>query len=142
MRTVPGADHPSPPLLRHDKYPLPYLPPTRKAAVFIPGTITMQWAFSSKSCGIPLSGVAIISENTAEASFNRFTESLSLANSGTIARVAASTIRMFLKPLRSTREPIKKALGDAVLGARGAPTLFLVEPIHQQTAEKVRKRNS
>ena len=30
----------------------------------IPGTMTMQFAFSNRSCGIPLSGVAIISSKT------------------------------------------------------------------------------
>ena len=30
-----------------------------KAAVFKPGTMTMQWDFASRSCGMPLSGVAI-----------------------------------------------------------------------------------
>ena len=74
MRTVPGADQPVPLLLRHDTYPFPYLPPTRNAAVFRLGTMTMQWAFASMSCGMPLSGVAMISENTAAASFSRFTE--------------------------------------------------------------------
>ena len=34
MRTVPGADQPAPVLLRHDRYPFPYFPPTTKAAVF------------------------------------------------------------------------------------------------------------
>ena len=61
MRTVPGADQPGPVLFRQDTYPFPYLPPTRKAAVFSEGTMTMQWAFASMSFGMPLSGVAMIS---------------------------------------------------------------------------------
>src|ERR1039457_3864940 len=41
------------------------------AAFFIPGTMTMQFAFSSRSCGTPLSGVAMISLKTFVASDNR-----------------------------------------------------------------------
>src|ERR1039458_10279409 len=41
------------------------------AACFIPGTMMMQFAFSSKSWGIPLSGVAMISLKTLVVSDNR-----------------------------------------------------------------------
>src|SRR6266404_582901 len=64
MRMIPGADQPAPPSLRQNRYPLPYFPPMMKAAFFTPGTITMQCAFSSNSCGMARSGVAITSENT------------------------------------------------------------------------------
>jgi len=47
---------PSSPFLAAEKVALPYLPPNTNAAVFSPGTITMQWAFSSRSRGMPLSG--------------------------------------------------------------------------------------
>src|ERR1017187_6926383 len=120
MRTVPGADQPTPLLFRQDKYPFPYLPPTRNAAVFRLGTITMQWAFAIRSCGIPLSGAAMTSENTAAASFSRFTESLPLASRGAIARVAARIIRM---PTSSVG-PVNPAgtVDDTVPTARVAPT--------------------
>src|SRR5579862_3194651 len=89
MRTVPGADQPGPTLLRQEIYPLPYFPPTTNAAVLRSGTITTQWACSSISCGIPLSGAAITSENKAAASSNRFADSLSLPIIGVIAIAAA-----------------------------------------------------
>ena len=54
----------------------------------------MQWASASKSCGMPLSGAAMISEKTAEASLSRFIESSSLASSGAIASVASKVIRI------------------------------------------------
>jgi len=53
-----------------------------------------------------LSGVAMISENTADASFSRFTELLSLASRGTIARMAARIIRILtssVHPVNLTR---------------------------------------
>src|SRR4051794_7481272 len=102
MRTVAGADQPCPLFLRHDTNPFPYLPPIRNAAVFRFGTITMQLAFDNMSCGMPLSGVAMISENTAAASLRRFTGSLSFAcrtevvSRGVIARAAVNNIRIGL----------------------------------------------
>src|ERR1035441_2959536 len=50
-----------------------------KASVVSPGTMMMQCAFSSRSCGIPLSGAAMISEKTDAASPNRLAGSLSAA---------------------------------------------------------------
>src|SRR5579859_7816220 len=104
MRTVPGADQPVAFLFRQDKYPFPYLPPNTKAAVFRFGTITMQWACSSSSCGMPLSGVAMTSENTAAASFRRFAGSLSLASNGVRAN-AAMIISLIFHLFQSTRFP-------------------------------------
>jgi hypothetical protein len=92
MRTVPGADHPAPPVLRQDTYPLPYFPPTTNAAVLRSGTITMQCAFSRSPWGIALSGVAMISENTTAASFSRFAGSSSAASSGMIPHAAAIAV--------------------------------------------------
>src|SRR3954451_10353106 len=60
----------------------------------------MQCAFSSISCGIPLSGVAMTSENTAADSSNRFADSLSTARSGATARAATITNFIF-SPLLS-----------------------------------------
>src|SRR3954453_20511713 len=54
----------------------------------------MQCAFSSISCGMPLSGAAMTSENTAAESSSRFTDSLSAARSGATAR--AATIMSFI----------------------------------------------
>src|ERR1035438_1422667 len=97
MRTVAGADQPEPLLLRQDRYPFPYLPPTRKAPVLSPGTITMQCAFSSRSCGIPLSGAAITSEKTDAASPNRLAGSLSIAsNDNDVVRAKPATITNFI----------------------------------------------
>src|SRR6185369_15631702 len=97
MRTVAGADQPSPPLLRHDRYPFPYLPPTTKAAVLRLGTITMQCDLSSKSCGMPLSGADITSVKTDAASPNRLAGSLSIANNDVVkARLAANISFIFL----------------------------------------------
>src|SRR5664279_2423600 len=91
MRTVAGADQPKPLLLRQDRYPFPYLPPTMNAPVLSEGTMTMQCAFSSRSCGIPLSGVAITSEKTDAASPNRLAGSLSIA-SNDVVRAKPATI--------------------------------------------------
>src|ERR1035437_6849247 len=101
MRTVAGADQPEPLLLRQDKYPFPYLPPTMKAAVLSPGTMTMQCAFSSRSCGIPLSGVAIISEKTAAASPNRLAGCLSIANKDVVRAKPATIANFICLPLLS-----------------------------------------
>src|SRR5438270_12243958 len=60
----------------------------------------MQCAFSSISCGMPLSGVAMTSENTAADSSNRFADSLSTARSGATAR-AATIINFIFSPLLS-----------------------------------------
>ena len=91
MRTVAGADQPSRFRLRQDRYPFPYLPPTMKAAVLRPGTMTMQCALSSRSWGIPLSGVDIICEKTDAASPNRLAGSLSIA-SNVVDRAKPATI--------------------------------------------------
>src|ERR1044071_7910142 len=101
MRTVAGADQPEPLLLRHERYPLPYLPPTMKAPVLRLGTITMQCAFSSRSCGIPLSGVAMISEKTDAASANRFAGSLSIANNDVVMANPATITNLIFLPLLS-----------------------------------------
>src|SRR5579863_6761852 len=98
IRTVPGADQPL--LLRQDRYPLPYFAPKKKAAVFKPGTITMQWAFSSNSCGMPLSGADITSEKTSAASFSRLAGSLLAASSGARAKVV-NKIDLMCTSLRS-----------------------------------------
>ena len=95
MRTVAGADQPAPLLLRQDRYPFPYLPPTMKAAVLRLGTMTMQCALSSRSCGIPLSGVAMISEKTDAASPNRLAGALSIA-SNDVVRAKPATITSFI----------------------------------------------
>src|ERR1017187_6559100 len=101
LRTVAGADQPEPLLLRQDRFPFPYFPPTTKAAVLRLGTMTMQYAFSSRSCGIPLSGAAIISEKTDAASPRRLAGSLSIANNDVVkAKPAAITSFIFL-PLLS-----------------------------------------
>src|SRR5436309_14502961 len=60
----------------------------------------MQCAFSSISCGMPLSGVAMTSENTAADSSNRFADSLSMARSGATAR-AATIMNFIFSPLLS-----------------------------------------
>src|SRR5437763_9092258 len=60
----------------------------------------MQCAFSSISCGMPLSGVAMTSENTAADSSSRFADSLSTARSGATAR-AATIINFIFLPLLS-----------------------------------------
>src|SRR5690349_6313137 len=92
MRTVPGADQPDRLLFRQERYPFPYFPPNMKAPVLSAGTITMQFAFSSISCGIPLSGVAMTSENTAADSSSRFADSLSIASSGVSNGVIARAV--------------------------------------------------
>src|SRR5665811_933756 len=95
MRTVAGADQPRPLLLRQDRYPFPYFPPTMNAPVLRLGTMTMQCAFPSRSCGIPLSGVAIISEKTDAASPSRLAGSLSIA-SNDVVRAKPATIANFI----------------------------------------------
>src|ERR1035437_4341258 len=100
MRTVAGADQPSPLWFRQDRYPFPYLPPTMKPAVLRLGTMTMQCAFSSRSCGIPLSGVAITSEKTDAASPNRLAGSLSIA-SNDVVRAKPAMIANFIVLPRS-----------------------------------------
>ena len=52
----------------------------------------MQCALSSRSCGIPLSGVAITSENTAAASPNRLAGALSMANNDVVSAKPATII--------------------------------------------------
>src|ERR1035437_9713432 len=99
MRTVAGADQPEPLLLRQDRYPFPKLPPTMKTAVLRSGTMTMQCAFSSRSCGIPLSGAAITSEKTDAASPSRLAGSLSAASSDVVRAKPAmiiNFIRLYL----------------------------------------------
>src|SRR5690242_21935228 len=96
MRTVAGADQPEPLLLRQDRYPFPYLPPTMKAAVFRLGTMTMQYALSIRSCGIPLSGVAITSEKTDAASPKRLAGSLSIASNDVVRAKPATITNLIL----------------------------------------------
>src|SRR5688572_12217440 len=100
MRTAPGADQPLPALFRHETYPFPYLPPTTNAAVFSSGTITMQYAFSSSSAGMPLSGVLMISDSTADASFRRLVGSLSSARRDTTANIATTVATVSLVACR------------------------------------------
>ena len=92
MRTVPGADQPARVLLRHDTNPFPYFAPTTKAAVFRSGTSTMQWAFSMRSSGMPLSGVAMISDSIVADSPSRLAGSESAASKGVIASVVATVV--------------------------------------------------
>src|SRR5208337_237768 len=101
MRTEAGADQPEPPLLRQDRNPFPYSPPTRKAAVLRLGTMTMQCALSSRSCGIPLSGAAITSEKTDAASPNRLAGSLSIASNDVVKAKPATIISFIFLPLLS-----------------------------------------
>src|ERR1017187_5408428 len=68
MRTAAGRPQPLPLWLRQVTNPVPNSPPTTNAAFFNPGTMMTHCAFSRNSCGIPLSGVAMISENTLAAS--------------------------------------------------------------------------
>src|SRR5579863_3715750 len=51
------------PGMRHEAKPRPYSPPTKNAAFFIPGTITMHCALSRSFKGMPLSRLAEISRN-------------------------------------------------------------------------------
>src|SRR5260370_26270031 len=78
---------------------------------------------------MPLSGVAMTSENTAAASFSRFAGSLSLASSsGPTARAnVVARIRFIFVPLPSTRLT-QRALCD-VSTARVEPTSLSIEPI-------------
>src|SRR6201996_3229291 len=71
MRTAAGAPQPIPSCLRHSAKPRPYSAPTMKAPFFKPGIITTHGAFESRSCGIPLSGVRMISEKTSAESARR-----------------------------------------------------------------------
>src|ERR1017187_7554264 len=71
MRTEPGAPHPVPSWWRHSAKPRPNSAPTTKAAFLSPGTITTHCDLASKSCGIPLSGVFIISEKAVAAASSR-----------------------------------------------------------------------
>src|ERR1041385_4629592 len=76
-----------------------------KAPVLSPGTMTMQCAFSRRSCGIPLSGVAITSEKTDAASPNRLAGSLSIASKDVAHASPAMIIEfIFLLPLVSRRK--------------------------------------
>src|SRR5437588_4367889 len=86
--TPAGADQP-PPDLRQTMKPRPYLAPTMKAPFLTPGITTTQAALASKSCGIPLSGVPIISPKTLAEGSRRFSVSVAgdelprvLANTG------------------------------------------------------------
>src|ERR1017187_2313648 len=71
IRTAPGAPHPVPSWWRHSAKPRPNSAPTTKAAFLSPGTITTHCDLASKSCGIPLSGVLIISEKTVAVAASR-----------------------------------------------------------------------
>src|ERR1035437_4798738 len=68
-RIAAGAPQPAR-FWRQTAYPRPNLAPMPSAACFIPGTMTMQCAVSSNSCGTPLSGVAMISLKSLVASDN------------------------------------------------------------------------
>src|SRR5438128_1051854 len=87
------------------------------APVLRSGTMTMQCACSSISCGIPLSGADITSENTVAASFRRFAGSLSLARSGAIATAAMR--RAFISLPFSAVRVSHYALYKGTLGADG-----------------------
>src|ERR1039458_3967387 len=99
MRTVAGADQPEPLLFRQDRYPFPYLPPTMKAPLLRSGTITMQCARSSRSCGIPLSGAAITSEKTDAAAPSRLAGSVSIASSVVVKAKPATIANLIFLPL-------------------------------------------
>src|ERR1017187_9670284 len=71
IRTAPGAPHPVPSWWRHSAKPRPNSAPTTKAAFLSPGTMTTHCDLASKSCGIPLSGVLIISEKTVAVAASR-----------------------------------------------------------------------
>src|SRR4051794_40892201 len=73
----------------------------------------MQCAFSSMSCGMPLSGAAMTSENTAADSSKRFADSLSTARSGAMAK-AATTMNFIFSPLLS--EETFDSLSSALTG--------------------------
>src|SRR6202521_1609120 len=60
-RTAPGADQPTPPFLRQETKPLPYLAPMMKAPFLRSGTITMHSALFSRSWGMDFSGMSITS---------------------------------------------------------------------------------
>src|SRR5579864_9707578 len=87
----PGADQPAP-ALRHSMKPLPYLAPTMKAPFFNPGTMTRHSAFESKSCGIPLSGVDMISVITSAAASNLAGASLAPYSSPALIAKKASCV--------------------------------------------------
>src|SRR5579884_1494703 len=97
----------------------------------------MQWAFASRSCGMPLSGAAITSEKTAEASSRRFSVSLSLASRGVIARGASARVAVRIirigGPLQSTVEP-HRGLGDTVVTAGVAPWPGLLSRFEETSA--------
>src|SRR5215470_20169465 len=63
---------------RHDRTPLPYLPPMPNPPFLSPGTIPTHSHLLRRSSGIPLSGVFMISLNTSVARCNLFTSSLRL----------------------------------------------------------------
>src|SRR6476646_8026909 len=54
IRTVPGADQPAPLLLRQDRYPFPYFPPTTNAPVFRSGTIHPSPSFCYEYVRVPV----------------------------------------------------------------------------------------
>src|SRR5260370_21499514 len=86
--TPAGADQPRPFWFLHTIKRRPYFAPTVKAPFFTFGTTTAQAALSSKSCGIPLSGVAMISFSTSAAALSRLAVSLLVA-----ARAAEALIK-------------------------------------------------
>src|ERR1051325_4192012 len=116
MRTVAGADQPEPLLFLQERYPFPYLPPTMKAPVLRLGTMTMQCAFSSRSCGIPLSGVAITSEKTDAASPKPMAGSLSIASNDVVMANPATITNLIV--LASSVAGIRC---DCFASARWAP---------------------
>src|ERR1019366_2338321 len=90
----------------------------------------MQWAFASRSSGMPLSGAAITSLSTTAASFSRLIPSLSLASIGTIARAATRIIRILTSFYRPG-EPLK-GLGATIFSVHEShQTWCFVEPIRQ-----------
>ena len=83
--------------------------------------MTIQYALSSRSCGIPLSGVAIISEKTDAASPNRTAGSLSAASNDVVRVVKAkpATIANFIfasSVARICLRPLNQCTAGAILG--------------------------
>src|SRR6185503_1188076 len=67
-----------------------------------PGTITIQWALSRRSVGMPLSGASMISENTAAASVKR-SRSFSSAESGLTVKGEMATVEIIAAVAKKDR---------------------------------------
>src|ERR1019366_26298 len=94
-----GAPHPVPSWWRHSAKPRPNSAPTTKAAFLSPGTITTHCDLASKSCGIPFSGVLIISEKTVAAVASRscaVSAAKAAIGSNNVAAIAMRFIRISL----------------------------------------------